>query len=101
MFRRSVVERVRRISGDLIRYPEDPYPVIHEGRIVWILEGFTETRSFPLSTLHDLEMGSAVRYVRNSVKVTVDGVTGRVDFNMIDETDPLLQAYVGGFPTLF
>ena len=101
VFRRSVVERVRRISGDLIRYPEDPYPVIHEGRIVWILEGFTETRSFPLSTLHDLEMGSAVRYVRNSVKVTVDGVTGRVDFYMIDETDPLLQAYVGGFPTLF
>ena len=96
VFRRDVVDRVRNVSGDLLRYPEDPYPVIYEGRIVWILEGFTVTRSFPLSTLHELEMGTAVRYARNSVKVTVDGVTGQVDFYMIDETDPLLQMYAGG-----
>ncbi len=101
VFRRDVMERVGQLSGSLLSYPEDPYPVIHEGRIVWILEGFTETRSFPLSTLHNLDAGRPVRYARNSVKITVDGLTGQVNFYIIDESDPLLQAYVGSFPTMF
>ncbi len=101
VFRRDVLERVGRISGQLLRFPEAPYPVVHEGRIVWILEGFTGTSSFPLSTRHDLEAGRPVRYARNSVKITVDGVTGEVIFYVIDEEDLLLQAYARGFPTLF
>ena len=101
IFRRDVLERVGRISGQLLRFPEAPYPVVHEGRIVWILEGFTWTSSFPLSTLHDLEAGRPVRYARNSVKITIDGVTGEVAFYIVDEADPLLQVYAQGFPTLF
>jgi len=101
VFRRDVLDRVTRISGELLRFPEAPYPVIHEGRIVWILEGFTWTSSFPLSTLHDLEAGRAVRYVRNSVKITIDGVTGEVNFYIVDDVDPLLQAYAQGLPGLF
>ena len=101
VFRRDVLDRVRTISHDLLRFPEAPYPVIHEGGIVWILEGFTATPWFPLSTLHDLEAGRPVRYARNSVKITVDAVTGQVTFYVLDESDPLLQAYAQGFPTLF
>ena len=101
VFRRDVLERVGRISGRLLRFPEAPYPVIHEGRIVWILEGFTWTSSFPLSTLHDLEAGRPVRYARNSVKITIDGVTGEVAFYIVDDADPLLRVYAQGFPTLF
>ena len=101
VFRRDVFERVGRISGQLLRFPEAPYPVVHEGRMVWMLEGFTATSSFPLSTRHDLEAGRAVRYARNSVKITVDGVTGEVIFYVVDDEDPLLEAYARGFPTLF
>ena len=101
IFRRDVLERVGRISGQLLRFPEAPYPVVHEGRIVWILEGFTWTSSFPLSTLHDLEAGRPVRYARNSVKITIDGVTGEVAFYIVDDADPLLRVYAQGFPTLF
>ena len=101
VFRRDVLERVGRISGQLLRFPEAPYPVIYEGRIVWILEGFTSTSSFPLSTLHDLEAGRPVRYARNSVKITIDGVTGEVAFYIVDDADPLLRVYAQGFPTLF
>ncbi len=101
VFRRDVLERVGRISGQLLRFPEAPYPVVHEGRIVWILEGFTGSSSFPLSTRHDLEAGRPVRYARNSVKITVDGITGEVIFYVVDEEDPLLQAYARGFPTMF
>jgi len=100
VFRRSVLERATRISDQLLRFPEDPYPVIHEGRIVWILEGFTTSSSFPLSSLYDLA-GRPVRYARNSVKVTVDGLTGEVFFYVVDDSDPLLQVYAQGFPTLF
>ena len=101
VFRRDVLERVGRISGQLLRFPEAPYPVIYEGRIVWILEGFTSTSSFPLSTLHDLEAGRPVRYARNSVKITIDGITGEVAFYIVDDADPLLRVYALGFPTLF
>ena len=101
VFRRDVFERVGRISGQLLRFPEAPYPVVHEGQIVWMLEGFTATSSFPLSTRHDLEAGMPVRYARNSVKITVDGVTGEVIFYVVDDEDPLLEAYARGFPTLF
>ena len=101
VFRRDVLERVGRISGQLLRFPEAPYPVVHEGRIVWILEGFTGTSSFPLSTRHDLQAGRPVRYARNSVKITVDGITGEVILYVVDDEDPLLQAYAQGFPTLF
>ncbi|MCH7935408.1 MAG: UPF0182 family protein, partial [Gemmatimonadetes bacterium] len=101
VFRRGVLERVQQISGGLLRYPEAPYPVVYEGRVVWILEGFTGTRWFPLSTLHDLGAGGPVAYVRNSVKITVDAITGQVTFYVVDDTDSLLQAYARGFPTLF
>ena len=101
LFRRDVLDRVTRISGSLIRYPDEPYPVIHDGHIVWVLEGFTGTRWFPLSTTHNLQAGRPVRYARNSVKVIVDGVTGEVMFYVVDESDQLLQAYRAGFPTLF
>ena len=48
-----------------------------------------------------MEAGRAVRYARNSVKITVDGVTGEVIFYVVDDEDPLLEAYARGFPTLF
>ncbi len=101
VFRRDVLERVGRISGRLLRFPEAPYPVIYEGRIVWILEGFTWTSSFPLSTLHDLEAGRPVRYARNSVKITIDAITGEVAFYIVDDADALLRVYAQGFPSLF
>ena len=101
VFRRDVLDRVLRISGPLLRYPDEPYPVIHDGHIVWILEGFTGTRWFPLSTTHNLEAGGPVRYARNSVKVIVDGVTGEVTFYVADDGDRLLEVYRRGFPTLF
>lgn len=101
VFRRQVFERVQRISGDLIRFLEAPYPIISQGRIVWMLDGFTATRWFPLSSRHALPAQRPVRYIRNSVKITVDAVTGEVKFYVADEEDPLLAAYRSGFPDLF
>jgi len=100
VFRREVRERVRTLAPFLL-LPEDPFPVIAEGRIVWIVEGFTASRSFPLSTVHQVAQQRAARYLRNSVKVAVDAVTGEVRMYVADPDDPLLQAYRGAFPSLF
>ncbi len=100
VFRRQVTERVREIAP-FFRYPEAPYPVVHDGRVVWVLEGFTATRFFPLSTPHALEpRRGPVSYVRNSVKVTVDAVNGDVTFYRLSGDDPLLSAYDRAFPGL-
>lgn len=97
---RSVLERVGRIAP-FLRYPEAPYPVIHEGRVVWMLEGFTATRYFPLSRPFEMEFRRPVAYARNSVKVTVDAVTGEVHLYALPASDPLLEAWQAAFPGLF
>ncbi len=101
LLRRSVVERVSRVTGNLLRFPEAPYPVVYDGHIVWMLDGFTGTRWFPLSRQYDLMPRRPVRYVRNSVKITVDAKTGELNLYVVDTRDPLLKLYEGGFPGLF
>jgi uncharacterized membrane protein (UPF0182 family) len=99
VFRRSVVERANSVAP-FLRFLDAPYPVIHQGRIVWILEGFTTTRSFPISAVQDLPGGGIATYVRNSVKITVDAVTGEVLLYRVDQEDPLLEAWSRIFPDL-
>lgn len=100
VFRREVRERVNALAPFLF-LPEEPYAVVSDGRLVWILEGFTGSRSFPLSTLHPVDERRGARYLRNSVKATVDAVTGETRLYVADPEDPLIQAYQGAFPTLF
>ncbi|MGD8319212.1 MAG: UPF0182 family protein [Gemmatimonadota bacterium] len=100
VYRRRVLDRVRALAP-FLRFPEAPYPVVADGHIVWILEGFTATRAFPLSTAHQLQILRSVSYVRNSVKVTVDAVTGQVSFYRVPLADPLADAYARAFPGLF
>jgi uncharacterized membrane protein (UPF0182 family) len=97
VYRRNAAERAGAIAP-FLRFFEAPYPVLHEGRIVWILEGFTSTRRFPLSTVQELPGGPGATYARNSVKVTVDGVTGETSFYRSDDEDPLLEAWSRVFP---
>jgi uncharacterized membrane protein (UPF0182 family) len=99
VYRRSVVERAGAIAP-FLRFMEAPYPVIHEGRIVWIVEGFTSTQRFPLSARQELAGRGTATYVRNSVKVTVDAVTGETRFYRVDDEDPLLNAWSRVFPGL-
>jgi hypothetical protein len=99
VLRRGAVERARAIAP-FLRFPEAPYPVITEGRVVWILEGFTATRYFPLSRAFELELRTPVSYTRNSVKVTVDAVTGDVAFYSLPVDDPLRDTYGRAFPGL-
>jgi uncharacterized protein len=99
VFRRGIRERVAHLAPFLAWDP-DPYPVVHRGRIVWILDGYTVTSRFPLAHESRVEGVGRLRYLRNSVKATVDGVTGEVRFYMADEADPIVLAYAAAYPTL-
>lgn len=90
VFRRSLGERVEELVPFLM-WDADPMPVVVDGRVVWIMDGYTTSSSFPLSRAVPLGRRQ-VRYFRPSVKATVDAITGEVRFYAVGE-DPLLQTY--------
>ncbi len=107
IYNRDVQTRVRELAP-FLEFDADSYPAIVDGRIVWILDGYTTTNNYPYAQSADrssLPNGSGLRssfnYVRNSVKVVVDAYNGDVDFFIVDETDPIIQAYQKAFPDLF
>ncbi|HBV07027.1 MAG TPA: hypothetical protein DEF01_09825 [Gemmatimonadetes bacterium] len=99
--KRRVSDRVRAVAP-FLRFPETPYPVVASGRVFWIMEGFTSSLAFPLSSVYDFGSNRQfVRYVRNSVKVTVDAVTGEMLFYRVPVEDPMADAYANAYPELF
>lgn len=100
VFRRGVVDRVQAVAP-FIRVASDSgaLPVVHEGRIVWIVNGYTFSPTFPLARALEFD-GRLVRYLRNSVKATVDAVTGEVNLYATDPSDPILATYSRIFPGL-
>lgn len=108
---RNVRDRVSR-AAPFLALDSDPYPVVDEGRIKWILDAYTTTRYYPYSERFDAgatvanntvgdRLDGRVNYVRNSVKVVVDAYDGSMDFYIIDEEDPLIQTWQNAFPDLF
>lgn len=112
LMNRVPLERVQEVAPWLT-VDSDPYPSVVDGRIVWIIDGYTSTADFPNSTRVDwsqaisdtrtqaadlLVTGSQVNYVRNSVKATVDAYDGTITLYEWDEEDPILQTWASVFP---
>lgn len=110
---RSPQERVARVAPWLT-LDGNVYPAVVDGRIQWIVDGYTMTARYPNSRLVDLADATSdsvsessrvvavasgkINYVRNSVKATVDAYDGTVRLYGWDTTDPLLQAWSKAFP---
>ncbi|CAN5291812.1 UPF0182 family protein [soil metagenome] len=92
---RSVVDRAERIAP-FLSYDPDPYLVIADGRLVWVIDAYTTSNDFPSATRYD-----GVNYLRNSVKVTVDAYTGETTFYRTAMTDPIADAWERVYPDLF
>jgi uncharacterized protein len=97
--RRDVTSRIRALAP-FLHLPEAPYAVIRDGRIVWIMEAFTVSRRYPLAVAHLVAFRAEANYVRNSVKATVDAVTGETRLYAADPSDPLLEGWSRAFPGL-
>ncbi len=96
---RNIIERVNKIAP-FIKYDEDPYIVIAEGRLYWIIDGYTVSNQYPYSTPTRMA-GESLNYIRNSVKVVIDAYNGDVDYYIADKEDPVILTYQNIFPSLF
>jgi uncharacterized membrane protein (UPF0182 family) len=89
----------------------DPYPAVVDGRIQWIMDGYTTLDNYPYAQRTVLGRATAdslsgvsrlpndeISYIRNSVKATVDAYDGTVTLYAMDESDPVLRTWMNVFP---
>ncbi len=103
LINRNIMQRVHEIAP-FMYFDPDAYIVVNQddGKLYWIIEGFTVSDRFPYSQPTDKFIeGLNVNYIRNSVKVVIDAYDGSVDFYMADETDPIIRTYDKIFTDLF
>jgi uncharacterized protein len=94
-FLRSVKERVNKIAPFIV-LDNDPYIVIENGKLVWMIDGYTVSDKYPYS----MKTGN-INYIRNSVKVTIDAYHGDVTFYISDPEDPIVKSLFKIFPKMF
>jgi uncharacterized membrane protein (UPF0182 family) len=100
LYHRNIVERVG-LLAPFLTLDADPYPVVHEGRIVWMQDAYTTSRNYPYATPNALPGPlSGVNYIRNSVKVVTDAYHGSLSFYVSEPDDPLIQTIGRIFPGL-
>jgi hypothetical protein len=96
LYYRTITERVGKIVPFLM-LDSDPYIVISDkGKLFWILDAYTWSTRLPYSK----RLTNRVNYMRNSVKVTVDAYTGKVDLYVSDPDDAIVKVYAAIFPGL-
>ncbi|MEZ5355384.1 MAG: UPF0182 family protein [Bryobacteraceae bacterium] len=100
IIRRNVEHRLKTVAG-FLQWDSDPYLVVtDEGRLIWTVDAYTNSNSHPYSSHIQID-GERVNYLRNSVKATVDAYNGTVALYIVDEADPVVEAYRRLFPDLF
>jgi uncharacterized membrane protein (UPF0182 family) len=95
-------------AAPFLAFDSSPYPAVVDGTTVYVLDAYTTSDRYPNSQHYPnerLEVPSlryrSFNYVRNSVKVVIDTYNGSMKFYVVDETDPIIQAYRLAFPDLF
>ena len=114
LFNRNPRDRVAKVAPWLT-LDGDSYPAIVDGKVLWIIDGYTTSAGYPYSkevvlsnaTTDALTTNSTsitalgnrtVNYMRNSVKATVDAYDGTVSLYQWDEKDPVLATWSKAFP---
>jgi len=111
LYTRDPVSRIQKVAPYLT-LDSDPYPAVVDGKVQWIVDGYTTSDRYPYSSI--LQLSSAIsdtytptpqlpldniNYIRNSVKATVDAYSGKVTLYAWDKTDPILQTWEKIFPS--
>jgi uncharacterized membrane protein (UPF0182 family) len=114
LYNRSPRDRVAKVAPWLT-LDGDPYPAIVDGKIQWIIDGYTTSAGYPYSQTTALgaattdalttnsgavtaQRNQNINYIRNSVKATVDAYDGTVVLYQWDEKDPVLKTWMKAFP---
>ena len=114
LYNRAPRERVAKVAPWLT-LDGDPYPAIVDGKVLWIIDGYTTSAGYPYarttslltstadaltanSTAVTAQTNTTVNYIRNSVKATVDAYDGTVSLYQWDTKDPVLKTWMKAFP---
>ncbi len=120
LFYRQIEERVKNLAP-FLHFDQDPYVVLANGKLYWIIDAYTTSDYYPYSQpyssaetieysqgdnateLHGNTVPylNGVNYVRNSVKAVVDAYNGSVDFYIVDKEDPVIKVWNNIFPGMF
>jgi uncharacterized membrane protein (UPF0182 family) len=114
LYNRTPEERVSQVAPYLT-IDGNPYPAVVDGKVKWIVDGYTTSSYYPYSQQQQLQEAttdsltnadgtgalpnSSVNYIRNSVKATVDAYDGSVQLYAWDTQDPILKSWEKVFPT--
>jgi uncharacterized membrane protein (UPF0182 family) len=111
LYDRNPKDRVQKVAPYLT-LDSDPYPTVVDGRIKWVIDGYTTSANYPYSSSVSLSRAITdsntpsptysldnINYIRNSVKATVDAYDGKVTLYAWDDQDPVLQAWQKVYPT--
>jgi uncharacterized membrane protein (UPF0182 family) len=112
LYDRTPKQRVAAVAPWLTT-DSDTYPAIVDGRIVWIVDGYTTSDAYPngerviaADAISDsltnpnasLNLNPRINYIRNAVKAVVDAYDGSVKLYAWDEDDPVLKTWMKVFP---
>jgi uncharacterized protein len=113
LFDRNPRQRIAKVAPWLT-LDGDPYPAVVDGKILWIVDGYTTSNGYPNSRKVNLADtadaltsratavasldNKSVNYIRNSVKATVDAYDGTIVLYQWDEKDPVLATWSKAFP---
>jgi uncharacterized membrane protein (UPF0182 family) len=96
LFNRNIRERVDALLP-FLTFDRDPYLVLAEGRLYWLLDAYTTSSLYPYST----RTPGGLNYIRNSVKVVIDAYEGTTTAYLADDRDPIAATYARIFPNTF
>lgn len=113
LYDRHPEQRVQKVAPYLT-IDGNSYPAVVDGRVKWVVDGYTTSQYFPYSQQQQLDSATrdsqtaggaaaalpanSVNYLRNAVKATVDAYDGSVTLYAWDDQDPLLKAWQQIFP---
>lgn len=102
MLYRNISRRLDHLAG-FVEWDSDPYLFItDEGRLMWMVDGYTTSDSHPYSLrIRQPEFSQPFNYIRNSVKATVDAYDGTTTLYVFEPNDPIIKVYRNLFPSLF
>ncbi|WP_188116842.1 UPF0182 family membrane protein [Salinispora oceanensis] len=111
LYVRNPRERVEKVAP-FLTVDGDPYPAVIDGRVTWIIDGYTTAATYPYAERINLQTETTdeltnrgtfqqarenINYIRNSVKATVDAYDGTVTLYEFDDGDPVLRAWNKAF----
>lgn len=95
LINRNIKERVLKIAP-FLKYDQDPYVVIDNNQLYWVMDAYTVSNKYPYSQPVD-----GINYIRNSIKVVINAYDGSTNFYIADKNDPIAETYGKVFPELF